>query len=154
MAVDTLRTPEIGTGEAETWESLMAVHGLWQIVRGLDISQRGGSDRLMAALRTKPYVAPEGECIVVVPHGKSREIPLHVEVFDDDAEDWHRVSPESETYESHVGFERLLDPYFVGRSIEQDVVDGKVYVYGEDHDIRVLASVNARFYRTEDTRPE
>lgn len=110
-------------------------------MRDLNVRNREELQEMVAKFRFPKYVAPEGHAIEVEPnYVKSREVPLDVEVFDDEQEDWRGVKRHSDEYDGLIRHYREFEPYFVGQSIEQeDFGDGVVetYVYSADHNSRV-----------------
>jgi hypothetical protein len=142
MAVQTGETI-VGSQEKD-FDNLAILQGIGEAVRALDTKKRDDILSQIAELELPAYAVPEGEVIEVVPFGKSREIPLDLEVFDPDDESWEEVSAGSSMYDQHVQKRRMFEPFFLGHSVE--AVGGEFYVYNQDRTARICATRNARFY--------
>ncbi len=128
------------------FDNLSILAGLSKIVHNLDSRKREEIQQQLANFRLAPYVAGEDQGIRIYPHGMSREIPLKVQLLDDDVDEWLTLRPGSDLYDEAVSFEREFDPYFIGKSVEQSDADGELYVYSADHNTRVHVAHDTRFH--------
>ena len=145
MSPEVLETDQ--TSMEVNFSNFSILQGITRTVYHLDSRMRESLQAMLGNLRLAPFVAKADEAIEVYPDShRSREVPLSVEVFDEQHESWLSLHTDSDEYENRVELRRGFDPYFLAKSLEQDSLDGKLYAYAEDHNTRVLIKHDTQFH--------
>ncbi len=133
MTVDSLEARVGQETDRENLDNYVALNGLYKLLSG-DAEARG----LLDQIHLPTYTAPDGCGIIVTPdYSKSREVPLDIEIPDEDG-GWRKVSSDSEEYDCLVGRYREFELYFVGKSIYPDIFgERETYIWSEDGHSRV-----------------